>query len=126
MLSRLFLRLGVPALAVAFAASPAMAHHGWSGQASETFELSGTVHTAVNLTGPHATMKVQDKNGQVWDLTLAAPPRTEAAGLKAGVLPVGAAVTVRGKRSSDAKRFEIKTERVTHAGKSYDVYPERS
>ena len=126
MLSRLLVTLGVSALTVALMTNPVQAHHGWSGQGSEAFELSGTVHTAVILSGPHATMKVQDKNGQVWDLTLAAPPRTEAAGLKAGVIPVGAAVTVRGRRSTDPKRFEIKTERVTYAGKTYDVYPERS
>src|SRR5688572_31470330 len=119
---RLFLT-SASALAFSMTASPVIAHHGWAGQGSETFELSGTVHTAVTMAGPHATMKVQDKKGQVWDLTLAAPPRTEGAGLKEGVIPVGAAITVRGKRNRDPKRFEIKTERVTHAGKTYDVYP---
>jgi hypothetical protein len=123
---RLRFQMSAAALVLSMLAQPAAAHHGWAGQGSETFELSGTVHTAVNLSGPHATMKVQDKTGQVWDLTLAAAPRTESAGLKEGVIPVGAAVTVRGKRNRDPKRFEIKTERVTHAGKNYDVYPERS
>jgi hypothetical protein len=122
----LLVRTSAVALGLSIAGQPAVAHHGWAGQGSETFELSGTVHSAVNLSGPHATMRIQDKSGQVWDLTLAAPPRTEGAGLKAGVLPVGAAVTVRGKRNRDPKRFEIKTERVTHNGKTYDVYPERS
>jgi hypothetical protein len=123
---KLLFQTSAAALGLSLVAQPAIAHHGWAGQGTETFELSGTVHTAVNLTGPHATMRVQDKNGQVWDLTLAAPPRTEGAGLKEGVIPVGAAVTVRGKRSRDPKRFEIKTERVTHGSKTYDVYPERS
>jgi hypothetical protein len=126
MLCRFLVRLGAPAFAFALAASPALAHHGWAGQETETFELSGTVHTAVSLGGPHATMRIQDKNGQVWDLTLSSPARTEGAGLKQGVIPVGAAVTIRGKRSRDPKRFEVKTERVIHAGKTYDVYPERS
>lgn len=126
MLSRFLSRLSIPALVLALAASPAQAHHGWSGQDTKTFELSGTVHTAVSLSGPHATMRIQDKNGQVWDLTLAAPPRTEGAGLKQGVLPVGTMVTIYGKRSSDPKRFEVKTERVKHGSKTYDVYPERS
>jgi hypothetical protein len=83
MLSRFSVRAGVAAaFAVALAALPVQAHHGWSGQGTETFELSGTVHTAVSLAGPHATMRVQDKNGQIWDLTLAPPARTERAGLK--------------------------------------------
>ena len=124
MVSRLVVGLG--ALAIAWTASPALAHHGWAGQGTEAFELSGTVHTAVSLAGPHATMRIQDKSGQVWDLTLAPPARTERAGLKEGVIPVGATVTIRGKRNSDSKRFEVKTERVTHAGTSYDVYPNRS
>jgi hypothetical protein len=123
---KLLFQTSAAALGLSMMAQPAVAHHGWSGQSSETFELTGTVHTAVNLAGPHATMRVQDKNGQIWDLTLAAGPRTEGAGLKEGVIPVGASVTVRGKRNRDPKRFEIKTERVTHAGKNYDVYPERS
>jgi hypothetical protein len=41
------------------------------------------------------------------------------------VIPAGAQVIIRGKRSSDASRFEVKTERVTHAGKNYDVYADR-
>lgn len=124
MVSRLV--VGLCALAIAWTAPSALAHHGWAGQGTEAFEISGTVHTAVSLAGPHATMRIQDKSGQVWDLTLAPPARTERAGLKEGIIPVGATVTIRGKRNSDPKRFEVKTERVTHAGTSYDVYPNRS
>jgi hypothetical protein len=113
------------ALALALTAAPASGHHGWSGQSSSAFELTGTIQTAVSLSGPHATMRIVDKSGQVWDITLASPAATERAGLKEGVIPVGAVVTIRGKRSSDPKRFEVKTERVTHAGKNYDVYPDR-
>ena len=125
MRSHLLTYLSSGALILALTAPPAAAHHGWAGQGTDTFELTGTVHTAVSLAGPHATMKVRDKNGQIWDITLAPPARTDRAGLKEGVIPVGAAVTIRGKRSSDPKRFEVKTERVTYAGKNYDVYPDR-
>jgi hypothetical protein len=123
--SRLTRTAGAFVLAVAMAAAPLSAHHGWSGQGQETFTLSGKVHTAVSLAGPHATMKVVDDKGQVWDVTLAPPARTERAGLKAGVIPVGAPVTIVGQRNSDPKRLEVKTVRVTHAGKHYDVYPDR-
>jgi hypothetical protein len=110
----------------ALAAIPAAAHHGWAGQGSEEFELSGTVHTALSLAGPHATMQIKDAQGQVWDLTLAPPPRTSAAGLAETTIPVGAEVTIGGHRSSDPKRFEVKTERVTYDGKLYNVYPNRT
>ena len=105
--------------------APALAHHGWGGQGTENFELTGKVEKAVSLAGPHATMQVKDNKGQVWDITLAPPARTDGAGLKEKTIPVGATVTIRGKRNMDPKKFEIKTERVTYAGKNYDVYPDR-
>ena len=56
---------------------------------------------------------------------MAPPARTERAGLKEGVIPIGAQVTVSGHRNSDEKRLEIKTERLTVGGKTYDLYPNR-
>ena len=114
--------IAIVALTVSF--SPVLAHHGWSGNSDKEFELSGTVESGVSLAGPHATMKVRS-NGQVWDVTLAPPPRTEAAGLKEGVIPVGAQVTVQGHRNLDPKKFEIKTERVIWKGRTFNVYPDR-
>jgi hypothetical protein len=113
------------ALAFVFAAFPAFAHHGWAGQSTEQFELTGKVHKAVSLAGPHATMQIMDAQGQVWDITLAPPPRTSGAGLTEDVIPVGAEVTISGHRNSDPNRFEVKTERVTYNGKNYDVYANR-
>jgi hypothetical protein len=71
-------------------------------------------------------MQIKDAEGQVWDLTLAPPPRTSAAGLAESTIPVGAEVTIGGHRSSDPNRFEVKTERVTYEGKLYNVYPNRT
>ncbi|MEP7314705.1 MAG: DUF6152 family protein, partial [Pseudomonadota bacterium] len=105
-------------------AIPAAAHHGWAGNDSAQFELTGTVEVPVSLAGPHATMKIR-ADGRLWDITLAPPARTERAGLKPDTLPVGAQVTVSGHRNSDAKRFEIKTERVTYKDTLYNVYPDR-
>ncbi|GAC1471126.1 MAG: DUF6152 family protein [Chloroflexota bacterium] len=107
-------------------ALPAWAHHGWSGYGDKPFEMAGTLETPVSLAGPHATMKIKAADGQIWDITLAPPARTAAAGLKEDTIPNGAKVTVHGRRSKDPKRFEIKTERVTYNGKVYDVYPDRT
>ena len=106
--------------------APAFAHHGWGGQQTEKTEISGTLKTDVSLSGPHATMQITDDKGQVWDVTLAPPPRTQNAGLMPGIIPVGAKVKILGNRNSDLKKFEIKTVRVTYDGKNYDVYPDRT
>jgi hypothetical protein len=111
--------------ALSLAGYQASAHHGWSGQGQDQFELTGKVHKQVSLSGPHATMQIVDEQGQVWDITLAPAARTERAGLKEDTLPVGAEVKISGHRNSDQSRFEVKTERVTHDGKNYDVYPDR-
>lgn len=111
-------------LALTFGAAPALAHHGWGGQAEKQIEVSGKVHKPVSLAGPHATLQMIAE-GRVWDVTLAPAARTESAGLKPGTLAVGDPITVRGNRNSDPRRFEIKTVRVSSAGKTYDVYPDR-
>ena len=112
-------------LAVLLSPLPALAHHGWGGNEGKEFELSGTVTTGVSLAGPHGTMKVKDAEGNVWDITMAPPFRTQQAGLKDGTIPLGSTVTIHGHRNKDPKKFEIKTERVTFNGKVYNVYPDR-
>lgn len=117
--------VGLTGAALGLLGLPALAHHGWAGQQQEQFELTGKLQTDVSLAGAHGSMQIVDDKGQVWDITLAPAARTERAGLKPGVIPMGATVTIRGNRSSDANRFEVKTVRVTHDGKNYDVYPDR-
>ena len=117
------------AAAVLFAAtpgalSPAWAHHGWGGQEEQVTSLTGTVVEGVSMAGPHATMKIKSGN-DVWDLTLAPPARTARSGLKEGLIPVGATVTVRGNRNSDHSRHEMKTISIQHGSAEYHVYPER-
>jgi hypothetical protein len=104
---------------------PAIAHHGWGGYLDAEFDISGTVEAPVSLAGPHATMKLR-ADDHVWDVVMAPPFRTEQAGLKEGMIPVGAKVAVHGHRHRDPKRFEIKTERLTWNGRVYNVYPDRS
>ena len=103
---------------------PLSAHHGWGGYADEEFELTGVVESPVSVAGPHATMKVR-AGAQVWEVVMAPPFRTEQAGLKEGMIPVGATVTLHGHRNRDPKRFEIKTERLTWDGRLFNLYPDR-
>ena len=103
----------------------ASAHHGWGGYETKEFEISGTVDTPLALSGPHATMKIKVE-GQVWALTLAPPNQTVKSGIRDANIPVGATVTAHGHRSVDPKNFEIKTERITYDGKTYNVYPDRT
>jgi hypothetical protein len=125
MRTRLGRALGTVALIVFFASIPAVAHHGWGGYYDEEFQLAGTVEVPVSTAGPHATMKIRSGD-QVWDVVLAPSARTVAAGLKEGIIPVGAAVTAFGHRHRDAKKFEIKTERVSWNGRVFNVYPDRT
>jgi hypothetical protein len=123
---RRFLVAGAAVLAApALWSSRLAAHHGWSGNEDKEFELTGTLEKGVSLSGPHATMKVKAE-GQVWDVTLAAPARAQSAGLTENTIPLGATVTVHGHRNSDPKRFEIKTERVTWNKRVFNVYPDRT
>ncbi len=115
------IRIGILAISVS---AIAIAHHGWAGNGDDEFELTGKVEAGVSLAGPHAGMKIRAE-GEVWDITLAPPARTEKAGLKEGTIPVGATVKVQGHRNKDPKRFEIKTERVIWNGTTYNVYPDR-
>jgi hypothetical protein len=113
------------ATALILAAAPALAHHGWEGYRSEDFEITGTVESPVTTSGPHASLTIRVE-GQVWNVVLAPPPRTERAGLKAGMLPAGETITAYGHRHKDDKTFEIKTERVRWKDRLFNVYPDRS
>lgn len=121
---RIKLSLGIGAVMGLLVALPVLAHHGWSGQSETQSQVTGKVQKPVSLNGPHATMQIVAE-GQVWDVTLAPPARTQAAGLTPTTLKVGDTVTILGNRSSDPKRFEMKTVRVTAGAKNYDVYPDR-
>jgi hypothetical protein len=70
-------------------------------------------------------MKIRADDGHVGCRPGAAKPHREA-GLKEGIIPIGAKVTAHGHRHRDAKKYEIKTERVTWNGKVFNVYPDRS
>src|ERR1700693_1395170 len=98
MYTRLSISLGI--LALLLSALPASAHHGWAGNSDKTFDITGVVESGLSLSGPHATMKIRAED-HVWDLTLAPPAATARAGLKEGMIPVGATVMVHGNRNLD-------------------------
>ena len=119
-------RLSLVGLAmILMMAVPAVAHHGWAGNAEQETTLTGTLEAPVSLAGPHGTLKLRAADGQVWDITLAPPNRTAGAGLKEGVIPVGATITVKGHRNETANRFEMKTESVQWNNRTFDVYANR-
>ena len=122
---RRFVAGGALVVAMCLSPFPASAHHGWGGYLDATTEIPGTVESPVSIAGPHATMKIRAE-GQVWDVVLAPPARTGQAGLKEGIIPAGAQVTVRGNRHRDPKKLEIKTTRVTWKGRVFNLYPDRN
>ena len=113
----------VAALAVV-APSAALAHHGWSDYGAEPFVLEGTVRE-VRLGNPHGLIRIEDREGRVWDAVLAPPSRNRAAGLVEGAMMPGDAVHALGRRHRDLTRLEMKTERLQASGRNFDVYPER-
>ena len=119
------IRIALAASLVAMLSPIVSAHHGWGGYETKEFEITGTVDTPLVLSGPHATMKVR-VGDQVWSLTLAPPAQTVKSGIRDAKIPVGATVQVHGHRSVDPKNFEIKTERITYNGKTFNVYPDRT
>ena len=126
-LRRLFATLVIAALmAIAFLLpQPISAHHGWGGYLDAEFEITGTVESPVSLAGPHASMTIR-ADGHTWNIVLAPSPRTQQAGLKDGMIPVGSKVTAHGHRHRDSNRFEVKTERLTWGDKVFNVYPDRT
>lgn len=122
---RLLLLTSLGILLLSLPLIPVLAHHGWGGNEDAEFDLTGVVVTGVSLAGPHATMQIRAQD-RVWDLTLAPPARTQAAGLREGTIPVGATVSIHGHRNKDKTRFEVKTERVTWDGKTFNVYADRT
>jgi hypothetical protein len=113
-------------VAMALTALPLAAHHGWSGYGTEEFSITGALDTPVSLSGPHATLKIKAEDGKVWNLVLSAGNRVEAAGLREGMIPLGAKVTAEGHRHRDSKVFEVKTERLKWNGRTFNVYPDRT
>ena len=109
---------------VAATSLPALAHHGWSWAVDEQSELKGTVKS-VSMAPPHPSLHVTAADGKEWLVDLANPNQTERSGFTAASAKAGDAVVVLGNRSKDQSQLWMKAVRITVAGKTYDLYPER-
>jgi Flp pilus assembly secretin CpaC len=103
---------------------PALAHHGWSWAVDEQSELKGTVKS-VSMAPPHPSLYVTAADGKEWLVDLANPNQTERSGFTAASAKAGDAIVVLGNRSKDQSQLWMKAVRITVAGKTYDLYPER-
>ena len=113
------------AAAVSFAATgAALAHHGWSWAEGEQTELEGTI-AEISMAPPHPSLKVEASDGVVWQVDLGNPRNTERSGFVEGSAKVGDPIVVLGNRSLDKDEKLMKAVRITVAGKTFDIYPER-
>lgn len=117
------LQLGVAGV-VAAASVPALAHHGWNWAEDQQSELKGTVKS-VSMAPPHPSLQVTGADGKQWLIDLANPNQTERAGFTAASAKAGDAIVVLGNRAQDKSQLWMKAVRITVAGKTYDLYPER-
>lgn len=117
------LQLGVIG-AAAGASLPALAHHGWNWAEDQQSELSGTVKS-VSMAPPHPSLQVTAGDGKQWLIDLANPNQTERSGFTAASAKPGDSIVVLGNRSKDKSQLWMKAVRITVAGKTYDLYPER-
>jgi hypothetical protein len=100
-------------------ASPATAHHGWSGyDQSRTVRLSGRVQ-ASSWGNPHGTLELTDA-GKRWRVILAPTARMTTRGLAEADIAVGRAVRVEGYQSlSDPA--ELRAERIIVGDKTVEL-----
>jgi hypothetical protein len=104
---------------LAFAAVPALAHHGWGSYDSTTLTtLEGTVQS-VAFSNPHASAQLEAQ-GKVWTIVLAPPSRMSSRGLPDGTLKSGQTVSLDGYiHKSDP--VELRAERIRVDGKSVEL-----
>jgi hypothetical protein len=105
--------------ALALAAAPALAHHGWgSYDAAHPVTVTGPIQTT-KFENPHVTLTVRGSD-KVWTLILAPPSRMETRGAVAAVVAVGKDMSAYGYPST-AVKDEMRAERITVDGKTYEM-----
>ncbi len=101
-----------------FAASAALAHHGWNGY-KEVIEMSATV-IELKLGNPHDRLIATDESGQEWNLLLAPPARNRRFGFSEESISVGDAIILYGQKHPD--RLEIKVHCLYRDGEMLYTY----
>jgi hypothetical protein len=105
--------------ALTLAAFPAIAHHGWgSYDAARPITVTGPVLTS-KFENPHvtATVRASDKT---WTVILAPTSRMINRGAVAQLLSVGKNISAYGYPST-VEKDEMRAERITVDGKSYEM-----
>ena len=110
-------------LAVTVSSTATHAHHAWVWYGKTDFSLTGTV-VETRFGNPHDRLIVRS-DGELWNIVLSPPRRSEKAGLVEKSVHVGDTVTAYGERHQDPERLEMKAERLKVGDRTYDLYPER-
>lgn len=107
-----------------FAATAALAHHGWGWAEEEQSELTGTIRKVV-IAPPHPSLDVETASDGMWKVELGNPRNTARSGFVEGSAKPGDEIVVLGNRSLDKNEKRMKAVRITVEGKVFDIYPER-
>jgi hypothetical protein len=117
-------RYGPLAVALAFAAVPAGAHHSATMfEESKTITVEGVVRE-FQYTNPHSWLlvDVRDKSGKVttWGFEAEGPSTLQRAGIRPSEFPVGTKVTITGRPMKDGRPAAIWVTAVRGDGKRFD------
>lgn len=112
------------AAVAAIFATGALAHHGWSWAEADQIELRGIIRE-IYIGPPHPTLDVETASDGLWRIELANHNQTTRAGFVEGSAKEGDEIIALGNRSTDPQEKRMKAVRISVAGKTYDLYPER-
>lgn len=103
----------------AFAATPVLAHHGWSSyDSTKMFAIEGPVLESA-YSNPHGSVSIEHE-GKRWEIVLAPPSRMSARGLEEADVAVGKTVKVEGYPSTRTAT-EMRAERITVGPKTVEL-----
>jgi hypothetical protein len=112
-------RFPIAIAAIAFAALPALAHHGWgSYDASKAMTVTAPVEN-VTLGNPHGMMTLT-LDGKAWHVTLAPLSRMMRRGATADIVTEGKQVTAHGYPKRDGTP-EFRAEWIEIDGQRYEL-----
>ncbi len=99
-------------------ATPAFAHHGWSGYETDARKVTGTIEQ-MSYSNPHGSIRLKASD-KTWVVVLASVNRMENRGLTEAMLKVGSTVSVEGyQHKTDTS--EMRAERISVSGKTIEL-----